>query len=162
MTDTKKTTRGFTLIEVLMVIVILGMLATVAIVSLSGTREKAKIDTTRQLISSVESALGIYATHIGQYPTEDQGLKALRERPDFDVGDGGSDPSKQWAGPYLQTTPKDAWGNELVYQPVEADQLVADDSGRVPKAYKLFSKGPDGQEDSEDDISTDMGDEEDA
>lgn len=159
MTDAKKTTRGFTLIEVLMVIVILGMLATVAIVSLSGTKDKAKIDTTRQLIAMVENALDIYSTHVGQYPTEEQGLKVLLERPEANAGEGGADPSKKWAGPYLKTTPKDAWGNELVYKPTEQAQGA---DGKKPKPYKLISKGPDGQEDSEDDISTDVAEKDDA
>lgn len=116
--------------------------------SVSGAREKAKIETTRQLIANVENALDMYATHIGQYPTEEQGLKALLERPDFDIGEGGDDPSKKWAGPYLKAIPKDAWGNELVYQP-SSDML----GGEVPKPYKVFSNGPDGQEDTEDDIT---------
>ena len=159
MTNAKRTARGFTLIEVLMVIVILGMLGTLGIVSYINIREKSKIDTTQQLVVRVGEALELYNTAVGQYPTADQGLKALRERPEFDAAQGGADPAKRWAGPYLKTTPKDAWGNELVYQPVEKAQLVVDQSGKMPQPYKLFSKGPDGQEDSEDDITNEVKDE---
>lgn len=160
MTNAKRTARGFTLIEVLMVIVILGMLGTLGIVSYINIREKSKIDTSQQMIVRVGEALELYNTAVGQYPTEDQGLKALRQRPDFDAAEGGTDPAKRWAGPYLKTTAKDAWGNELVYQPIEKEQLVVDESGNMPQPYKLFSKGPDGQEDTEDDITNEVEEEE--
>ena len=143
----KKRTCGFTLIEVLMVIVIIGLLAGVAVVSYRSTRRGAEIKTTRALLEEVETALEVFYTDVQQYPTEDQGLAALRTKPDFEDEATG----KKWNGPYLKKTPKDAWGNELVYKPVEAAGQVNED-GTPVKPYELYSKGPDGQEDTDDDV----------
>ena len=74
--------RGFTLVEVLLVILILGMLGGVAIYALMGTRERAKKDTTAALIDEVEKALDTYNMHVGHYPTEaEDGLPARRTKP---------------------------------------------------------------------------------
>ena len=139
-----------------MVIVIIGLLAGVAVVSYRSTRKGAEIKTTRALVRQVEDALERYNLDVKEYPTEDQGLAALLTRPQFD------DEAKEklWNGPYLKKTPKDAWGNELVYQPVEQAAAVGEDGAPV-KPYKLYSKGPDGQEDSDDDVKLEEDEEED-
>jgi general secretion pathway protein G len=137
--------RGFTLIEVLLVLVILGMLATVAIVALSGTREGARIDTTKLMIKQIESALDTYNLHIGSYPTDDQGLQALLVKPSFDDDKLG----EKWRGPYLKEEPRDAWNHPIKYQKVEGS---TDETGGKP--YKVWSLGPDGQDGTEDDIKS--------
>ena len=145
----RERTRGFTLIEVLMVIVILGMLAGVAIVSYRSTRRNAEINTTRALLGQVATALESFNMDVQLWPTEDQGLAALKAKPDFEDEATG----KKWKGPYLKKTPKDAWGNELVYQP--NPDAGNDEDGVPADPYTLYSKGPDGQEETDDDVKAD-------
>jgi len=139
------TTRGFTLIEVLLVILILGMLAAVFIAVVGPTREGARIDTTRLLVTTrIPEALDRYNMHVGHYPTEEEGgLKALIVKPTFEE----EEQASKWRGPYLKQEPKDAWGREIHYELVEAG---TDES--IPEGYKVWSDGPDGQSGTEDDI----------
>lgn len=139
----RRLSRGFTLIEVLLVLVILGMLATVAIVALSGTRETARIDATKLKMSQIESGLDLYNLALGQYPSDDQGLKALITKPSFDDEKMG----EKWRGPYLKNDPRDEWNHEFKYQKVEGS---TEETGGKP--FKLWSLGPDGQDGTEDDI----------
>lgn len=100
--------QGFTLIELLIVMVILGLLA-----ALVGPRMFGKVGKSRQKaanaqISLFETALDIYRLDIGKYPTTEQGLQALRVKPD-DV--------EKWDGPYLpKDVPLDPWGNSYAYE----------------------------------------------
>ena len=100
--------QGFTLIELLIVMVILGLLA-----ALVGPRMFGKVGKSRQKaadaqISLFETALDIYRLDIGKYPTTDQGLQALRVKPDG---------VEKWDGPYLpKDVPLDPWGNRYVYE----------------------------------------------
>jgi len=153
MMQARKRASGFTLIEVLMVIVILGMLATVAIVSLRGTREGAKEDTTRRLLEQVANALDTFETHMTRYPTQEEGLKVLLNKDSLDD----EEQAKKWRGPYLKKTPKDAWDNELSYELLEE----AGGEDKTSNPYKLYSKGKDGDEGTEDDINLDEDEEED-
>jgi len=138
--------QGFTLIEVLLVIAIIGLLAGVFIFAIGGEQEKAQKDTTALLVKQVCGALDRYKLAIGRYPTEeDGGLDALRVQPTFD-DDALQD---KWAGPYLTSEPKDAWNNALGYEVTEAG---TDEAKTVP--YKVWSYGPNGQDDNgaDDDI----------
>lgn len=138
-------TKGFTLIEVLMVIVIIGMLAGALVVWVIPARDKAKIDTTKILIQQVADSLERYNNDIGHYPSEDEGgLAALRTKPTFD----NERLTSKWAGPYLKKTPRDSWDNELTYEIVDN---AAEEGLLVP--FKLVSKGPDGEEGTDDDIT---------
>jgi general secretion pathway protein G len=143
--SSKANRRGFTLIDVLLVILLLGMLATVAIVAIGGTRDKARKDITKVLVQqTVPNALDRYNNDIGHYPTEEEGgLDALRKKPSF-----GDDEKlgEKWVG-YLTKEPKDAWGNALTYEVVE------DAEAGAPK-YKLWSNGPNGQSGDDDDIKS--------
>ena len=134
---------GFTLIEVLLVMVILAMLAGVAIVMFSGTEEGAKIDTTKLKLTAIEKALGLYNSHVKQYPTaEEGGLDALRKKPsDEEI-------AKKWRGPYLTEEPKDAWDKPFHYESVDSES--SESTGGKP--YKLWSEGPDKQSETDDDI----------
>jgi general secretion pathway protein G len=138
--------RGFTLIEVLLVLTILGLLAAVAIVGFTGQKEKAKKDTTGLLLGEVETAINLYENNIGHYPTEEEGgLNALLTKPTFED----EVIAEQWQGPYLEKEPRDAWGRPLTYEFVGATGTAAE-TGDEP--YHLWSNGPDGQSGTEDDI----------
>jgi general secretion pathway protein G len=137
--------RGFTLIEILLVILLLGLLATVLIVSLGGTRESSEKKTCKLIVeNTIPFAMERYYFDIHHYPSEEEGgIKALVEKPQFSNEDDG----KNWSGPYLPSVPKDPWGHEFHYEVVTA--TGGDTGGRK---YKIWSDGPDGQSGTEDDI----------
>ena len=133
--------RGFTLMEVLLVIVILLMLGTVGVVSYSKISENSKKDTTRILINDVEGAVNRYALAVGTYPTDDEGLGALITRPDDEAR------GKAWdsGGPFLTggRIPQDAWHRPLTYKRV--DDTTA---SRTAVYFHIYSLGPNGTDDS--------------
>jgi len=103
---------GFTLIEIMVVMVILGILAGLIIPRIMGRPEEARRTKARIQIESIETALKLYKLDNGFYPTTDQGLQALVEPPS--VGE----LARDWReGGYLEKgkVPKDPWGNEYVY-----------------------------------------------
>jgi len=117
---------GFTLLELLVVIVIIGLLAGYVALRYFAQEGKSKIQVTRAQIDSFEKALDQYRLDTGHYPTTEQGLGALVTRPN-------SEP--KWAGPYLRkAVPNDPWDHSYIYkQPGEHDE------------YDLLSLGKDGQ-----------------
>ncbi len=133
--------RAFTLLEVLMVVVIIGILAALVVPNLFGTLEGAKIDTTKSTVGSgFNGMLDLYRMHMGHYPTTDEGLAALVETPDDD------DLAEKWRGPYLKEGAKlqDAWDQEFIYEsPGQYNE----------NSYDLSSPGPNMQEGDDDDIT---------
>lgn len=129
---------GFTLLEVLMVIVILGVLAALIVPQFGGTQRKAEERMTQTQIVGLKTQLDLFKMHCGRYPTSDEGLAVLLEPPDEE------ELVERWGGPYLDAAPKDAWGRELIYaSPGEYNE----------NSYDLSSMGHDGQEGTEDDIT---------
>ncbi len=104
--------RGFTLIELMVVIIILGILAMYVGPKIMGRPEEAKQVKAKVDISALETALKLYKLDSGVYPSTDQGLQALVEKPET-----GNVPTKWREGGYLEKNkvPKDPWGNEFVY-----------------------------------------------
>lgn len=140
---------GFTLIEVLLVIVIIMMLATALVVFVLPQQKGAEKNTTKLLLQQVQTALDTYRLNVGHYPTEDEGgLNALVNKPQFE----NERLAEKWQGPYLKpgTQLEDAWNNKLVYQPIDQTQTTEENKSGIP--YKLFSVGPDGQPETDDDI----------
>ncbi len=121
---------GFTLIELMVVILIIGLLATIVVQNLRSATDKAKRVKAEADISQLKSALDRYYLDAGSYPTTDQGLAALVSPPNS-----GNDP-KDWGGPYIERIPLDPWGHPYVYQ--------SDDN-----QYLLKSYGADGVEGGE-------------
>ncbi|MBC2714689.1 MAG: type II secretion system major pseudopilin GspG [Desulfobacteraceae bacterium] len=106
--NNKRKNRGFTLIELLIVMIILGMLAALVAPRMFGKVGKSKQKAAKAQISLFETALDTYRLDVGKFPTTEQGLAALREKPD------GED---NWDGPYLpKEVPLDPWGVPYVYQ----------------------------------------------
>ena len=103
---------GYTLIELMVVIVILGILAGLIIPRLMGRPDEAKQLKAKMQIESIETALKLYKLDNGAYPDTEQGLQALIEMPDT-----GNIPKKWKEGGYLEKgkLPKDPWGNDFVY-----------------------------------------------
>jgi len=103
---------GFTLIELMVVIIILGVLAGLIIPRVMGRPDEARQAKAKIQIESIESALKLYKLDNGGYPTTEQGLKALVEAPAA-----GNLPKNWRQGGYLEKgkVPKDPWGNEFVY-----------------------------------------------
>ena len=129
----RKSRKGFTLIELMVVIVILGLLAALVAHKFLKRGEEAKVTTTEVQMKNIEQALKLYKLHNSFYPTTEQGLKALVEKPEEDPV------PKNWKGPYIEKIPKDAWGNDFIY--------ISDG-----KQFNLISPGPDGEEGTEDDL----------
>jgi general secretion pathway protein G len=123
---------GFTLIEIMVVILILGLLATIVVQSLQGATNRAKRTKAQADISELKTALDRYYLDNGFYPTTDQGLQALVTPPS-----GGRVPHDYEAGGYIQRLPVDPWGTPYQYQ--------SDGSNYVVKSF-----GPDGVESGDD------------
>lgn len=143
---------GFTLIEILLVIVIILLLAGALVVFVLPQQEGAEKNTTKLLISQVSSALDTYRLNLGHYPTEQEGgLDALTKKPTFENERMG----EKWQGPYLKpgTRLDDPWGHKLRYEVVDRTA----EAGKTVLPYKLYSVGPDGQQDTDDDIKQQTG-----
>ena len=117
--------RGFTLIEIMVVVIILGILISLVAPNVFGVLEDAEVTATKAQMKSVETALATYRMNHRRYPTTDEGLRALTKPPGRDRG-------------YLDTVPKDSWNNEYQYR-----------SPGVNGDYDLYSFGRDGQEGGE-------------
>ncbi|MBE9570280.1 MAG: type II secretion system major pseudopilin GspG [Proteobacteria bacterium] len=127
--------RGFTLIELMVVIVILGILAGLIIPRIMSRPEEARQAKARMQIESLETALKLYKLDNGSYPSTEQGLQTLVEAPTV-----GNLPRKWREGGYLEKgkVPKDPWGNDYVY-------LSPGTSGD----YDIISYGADGEQGGE-------------
>jgi len=101
---------GFTLIEIMVVIVILGLLAALVVPKLIGRTEEAKKTQSRVQIKNIENALQLFKLDNGFYPGTDQGLEALVRVPEA-----GRIPKNYRKGGYVDRVPKDPWGNPYVY-----------------------------------------------
>jgi general secretion pathway protein G len=121
--------RGFTLIEIMVVVIIIGLLAAVIVPTVVSKVDDAKIAKAKQDIQSLEAALSMYYLDNSKYPTNEQGLTALVQQP--------TDPSiKHWRpGGYLERVSKDPWGNPYLYAL----------PGSHNKQYDLYTLGADQQ-----------------
>ena len=125
---------GFSLTELMIVVFIMGLLATVIVVSTGAIFGQSRDAKARSDLQRIESALQMYNLDIGTYPSADQGLRALVEPPS------GVNAARYRPGGYVQRLELDPWGNPYQY----------DASGRRSgKAYDLFSLGADGVEGGE-------------
>ncbi len=101
---------GFTLIEILVVVFIIGLLATIVSVNVIGQTDNARVTKAKADLKQLEQGLHLYKLDNGIYPTTEQGLAALVQRPS-----GGPQPRKYNAEGYVEKIPDDPWGNRYVY-----------------------------------------------
>lgn len=129
--------KGFTLVEIMIVVVIMMCLAGMVVPRLSGRSEQSKIAATKvDIEANIATALKLFELDNGFFPTTDQGLEALLRVPSKQPA------AKNWNGPYLERIPLDAWGRPYIYKC----------PGTHGFDYDLYSLGRDNKE-SEDDVS---------
>jgi general secretion pathway protein G len=130
---------GFTLLEILLVVIIISMLVGVAVVQLGGKVKEAKMTATRDQMHNYESALDLYELDNGMLPSTEQGLQALITQPSSAPAPG------NWKGPYLRPPilKKDQWNHDFKY---------TNPGQHNTTSYDILSPGPDGVEGNEDDV----------
>jgi len=138
----KRIKYGFTMVELMAMLIIIGLLATLVVTKVATKIDQARETTTKANLKALAAAVNQFRMDTARFPTEDEGLIALIEQPsDIDIG--------IWEpGGYLETTeiPKDGWGNEFIFE-------LYPESG---KPFAIRSCGPDGEQGTEDDLlSTD-------
>lgn len=135
----KKNTKlkaGFTLVEMLLVLVILATLAAVVIPKFAGRTQQAKVTAAQTQIANLETSLDSFEIDNGFYPNSSDGLNALVAQPNN---------AQDWKGPYMKKgVPTDPWGNNYVYTYPGKNN---------PNGYDLMSMGPDGKAGGGDDIT---------
>lgn len=128
--------KGFTLLEIMVVIVILGVLAALVVPNLLGNKDRADIQKAKTDIVSLENALDMYKLDNDVYPTTEQGLKALVTKPTGDPV-----PRNYRADGYIRRLPQDPWHHDyILHNPGEHGKI------------DILSAGPDGEEGTADDI----------
>jgi general secretion pathway protein G len=126
---------GFSFLEIMMVVMIIGILVAVVGPKILGKTDKARVQATKLQLKNLKTALNDFEMTVGSLPTTDQGLEALVHRPSDIAED-------QWEQK-MDEMPKDAWNEPFVYRC----------PGEGEREYDLFSKGKDKKEGTEDDIS---------
>ena len=129
----RRVEKGFTMVELMAVLIILGLLATVLVKNFMGQTDKARVTTTKVNLRLLHSSITQFKMDTGRFPTEDEGLEILIEAP--------QDEMNYQPGGYLDTTevPKDGWGRDFMYR-------LWPESG---KPFEIVSYGADGEEGGE-------------
>lgn len=134
--NNKQKVKGFTLLELMVVIVILGILASLVVPNLMGNLDKANLQKAVQDINALETSITMYKMDNYNYPTTEQGLEALTSETTVEPL-----PKKFPENGYVKRLPQDPWGNDYLL-------LNPGENGK----YDIFSAGPDGEAGTEDDI----------
>jgi len=131
--------KGFTLVELMLVVVIIGILVAMVVPRLAGRSEQARRSAARADIeASISLALDLYELDNGNYPSTEQGIDALFSRPSS------SPTPPNWNGPYLKKKPLDPWGKPYIYKSPGTHNT---------RDYDLYTYGPDGVEGGGDDVN---------
>jgi len=127
---------GFTLVELMLVVIIIGVLVAMVMPRLSGRSEEARVGVAKADIDlNIATALKLYELDNGVFPTTEEGLNALKTAPSS---------AKNWKGPYLEKKPIDPWGKEYQYKSPGTHRT---------QDYDLYSLGRDGVESADDVIN---------
>ncbi|MDZ7277555.1 type II secretion system major pseudopilin GspG [Pantoea eucrina] len=130
--------RGFTLLEIMVVVVILGVLASMVIPNLMGNKDRADRQKAVSDLVTLENALEMYKLDNGRYPTAEQGLNALATKPDL-----APVPRNYREGGYLRRLPRDPWDNDYQLSFSARHGTIS-----------VLSFGPDGLPDTDDDVAS--------
>ena len=122
--------RGFTLIEIMVVLIIIGLLAALVVPSVMDRPDEARIIKAKQDIRGLESALKLYRLDNYRYPGEQEGLQALVSKPSS---------AERWKGPYVESLPADPWDQPYGYR----------NPGRDGRAMEVYTLGADNREGGE-------------
>jgi general secretion pathway protein G len=125
---------GFTLVEMLLVLVILGVLAAIVYPKVAGRGEQARVTAAQTQISAFKTALDLFEADNGYYPKGRNGLQDLVVKPRD---------ATNWRGPYLENIPKDPWNNDYTYECPGKHNVAS---------YDIMSMGLDGRANTEDDV----------
>jgi general secretion pathway protein G len=125
--------KGFTMVELMAMLIIIGLLATLVATKVASKIDEARVTTTKANLKTLHMAVNQFKMTTGRFPTEEEGLLALIEAP--------TDVENYEEGGYLETTeiPKDGWGNDFYYE-------LYPESG---KPFVIISWGADGEEEGE-------------
>ena len=136
--DKVKRLKGFTLIELMIVVIIIAALAAMVVPRLSGRTEQSRVAVAdADIKANIATALKLYELDNGNFPTTEQGLNALLSKP-------ASNPAPlNWNGPYLEKKPSDPWKNPYQYKSPGVHNTTT---------YDLYSVGKDGTEGTADDV----------
>lgn len=130
----RQTRKGFTMVELMAMLIIIGLLATLVVTKVASQIDRARVTTTKANLKKLHGSVNQFRMDTSRFPTEEEGLSVLVEEP--------SDVTGYEPGGYLETTeiPKDAWGEEFIYERFP-------ESG---KAFVIISYGADREEEGED------------
>ena len=123
----KQTRAAFTLIEIMVVVIVIGIIAATIMPRFLSTTYDAKVSTAKNNVAELENALERFNLHMDRYPTMEEGLKVLLEAPPNDDG--------KWRGPYIKQLRTDPWGNPFQYRIPGTHN---------PTSFDLWSRGADG------------------
>lgn len=133
----RRSEAGFSLVELMVVVFIMGLLATLIVINVAPATDKSRFGKAQADIAALEGALDMYSLDMYRYPSPDQGLAALTTAPQ------GADVAQYRPGGYIKRLRTDPWGQDYRYT------VPGTRSGG---AYDVFSVGPDGQADTADDV----------
>src|SRR6185369_5295262 len=128
----KKTAGAFTIIEIMVVVIIIGILAVTIIPQFMNTTKDAKVSAAKSQIAELESAIERFYIHMDRYPTPDEGLKVLVDAP------AGAD--QKWRGPYIKQLRNDPWSNPYQYSFPGTHHATS---------FDIWSRGEDGADGGE-------------
>ncbi len=132
--QTRRRSDGFTLLEIMIVVIIIGILAATLVPQFLGQTKTAKINAAKADVGTLQSAVELFNLNMDRYPTMEEGFKALMEAP--------ADAEGKWRGPYLKKLNVDPWGHPYEYKVPGTHH---------PTSFDIWSRGADGADGGEGD-----------